>query len=905
MAATSEEFKAALKEGRIVDALKTALGQSIELEITTTIASSNPESGSQAREKGDSSQIMRTRLNIVEGKIETEIGSKFLEGEKFAELRDFHVSQMQASGQIIERNISSLQKLLELWVGMTQQTVAAQDGKTHSPELKSIQPDAIAPGSSTRSAAWSEPDLGAHPEEPVTSPVSSNTETEDSLPTNADDDAEVMAAFQLDGSADDLASVTEAPETAAPSAEKDAGGNSALKTAAVAAGTAAVVGMAAAAAAAWGSREDETAPESDLSESEASENLDLEEGTTDGMSEELETSPDLASTWEESDLTDSEASENLALDDETTDGLDSELEASPDLASTWDESDLSSSEASENIALDDDTTDGLDEELETPPDLASTWDETELLETPPSEEPVAFEETATDGDPDTFVESMESDPLADLGMMDGTQQLASSWDDTELLADEPEPEPMAPDPLAETLVEPAMEDEPVIEDSEVEIMGALETEASGSTEIKEDETAEILGALETEQELESSWEDEPELPSDTEAESLALGIDDEASADLMGTGEEELAVSWEEPETSWEADSTAEWPTVLEDDPAAASSAGQQDEWESNEDLDFLGEEGETGEEAMAVPNEEIDEYALPMDGDDEALADVFGSSGMEVAEELEVDESASPEELDSLWDSSETPETQAPELLEMPEGDDDALGINEMEQNQELENLWGESAALAESQELELPSESNPFDDDDDAALMSVFDNDGDADAGFDEPQPYPGTTGADLGGEDLDDAFSSAASQTAEETPGSMFDTEESDLDDFDADMFGEQPQMWDSSQSNGTKATATTKDDSSYDEESDDPLAALLANTNDAPAPASDFESEEEFDPLAELFAESDEESDINSGGEEADDLDSLFDDDVNVGNLEDPFADLELVESPSSQQSKKKR
>ena len=944
MAATSEEFKAALKEGRIVDALKTALGQSIELEITTTIASSDPQIGSATTPKETSQEVMRTKLNIVEGKISTEIGSKFLEGGKFAELRDFHVSQMQASGQIIERNISSLQKLLEMWVGMTQQAVSAQDGKTHSPELKILQPDAIASDSSDRLAALGTLNLAKGPEEltpvesisqPVTTEVTGGIPREPEVTSSENDDAEVLAALELDNpSTDDLA-FTRDPETAEPSAEKGEKANSALKTAAVVAGTAAVVGTAAAAAAAaWGSREDETAPESDLTDSEALADLDLDEATMPEMHDELETSSDLGSTWDETD------------------------------------------------------TDEMHDELETSPDLGSTWDETELVETPLAEEPVLSEETAIDSDPDTFLDSIpeSEEPVTEDLMMGGTElDLAPSWDETELLEDQPEPEAMAPDLLAETSVESEIEDEPVKEEEEVEIMGAFETEESGSAPAKEDETAEILGVLETEHELEPSWE-EPELLSDSQTDSLALGIDDEVSAslalgiddevsaDLMGTASEELAPSWEEPETSWEADSKDEWPTALEDEDPA-SEAGQLGGWESDEDLDPLWQEGETGEETTAVQNDETDEYALPMDGDDdEALADVFGSSDMEVAEDLEASESTSDGELDSMWDSSETPETQAwenqalaedpfgsseagplweesetdplagalEESSESAAGDDDAFGMNGMDlPNQELESLWGEET---ESQELELSDsqsdafaeadDADPFFDsgmssdeglleladptDEDAALMSAFDSDGDADMGFDEPQPYPGTTGADLGldGEVLDDVFSSSdmdmsaaefateESQAAEEASGSMFDTDEMALDEFDVDMFGESEP-----QGNGTKkATATAGDNGSYDRESDDPLAALLADTNDndVPAQAGDFESEEEFDPLAELFAESDQESDINSGSAETDDLDSLFSDDLNAGDLDDPFADLELAESPSgSQKSKKKR
>ncbi len=941
MAATSEEFRAALKEGRIVDALKTALGKSIELEITTTIASSDPETASQIREKGDSGEIMRTRLNIVEGKIETKIGSKFLEGGKFAELRDFHVSQMQASGQIIERNISSLQKLLELWVGMTQQTVVVTDSKTHSSELKSIQPDALASGSSPRPAAFSAPDLRERKEElrpvvarsePVTTGVTGGTEREQEVTSSEEHDPEVLAAFDLDPSVSpDAASpgiakstfpgravgtrggtqttdglaFTGDPEIAVPSTE-NVRENSALKTAAVVAGTAAVVGTAVAAAAgAWGS--DEAAASGDLTESEALVYLDLDVATTSPMADEFEESQE----------------------------------------------------------------------------LASSWDETDLPETTPSEEPIMSESTAIDADPEALVESiLESEPVTEdpeLEMMDGTEQLASSWDETELWEDEPEPEAIEPDISAETLVESLTdEDEQVIEesteDSEVEIMGALETEESGSTPAKENETAEILGVLETERELAPSW-DGTELRSNTEAESPALGRDG-VSADMMGTAEDELAANWEEPETSWETGSDSEWPTDLQDDYSAVESEMSLAEESAASEWPTALEDEEAAEESAASewPADWQDDY-LAVESE-MSLAEESATSEWPTALEDEeaAEESASSRDLESLWDSPETQEAQATdelptdwenqvlaedsfgseeaaplgsdedlslweepetdpladadyessELLEVPgeaAADDDAFGMNGMESKLDLSDSESNAFAQADNADPLFASEMSDYEeltDDEDAALMSAFDSDAEADQGFDEPQPYPGTTGGDRGmdGEVLDDVFSSDMSETATEasqapgSPDGMFNRSDSHaLDEFDVDMLGEQPELWSEPQGNGTKkATATAGDNSSYDEESDDPLAALLDGDDGliAPAQAGAFEGEAAFDPLAELFAESDQEEDLNSGSEGTDELDALFSDDVNAENLEDPFADLELAESPSgSPQTKKKR
>uniref|UniRef100_A0ACD5GQS0 Uncharacterized protein n=1 Tax=Desertifilum tharense IPPAS B-1220 TaxID=1781255 RepID=A0ACD5GQS0_9CYAN len=38
---------------------------------------------------------MKTRINIVDGDINTEVGSVFVDNSAFAELREFHISQIK------------------------------------------------------------------------------------------------------------------------------------------------------------------------------------------------------------------------------------------------------------------------------------------------------------------------------------------------------------------------------------------------------------------------------------------------------------------------------------------------------------------------------------------------------------------------------------------------------------------------------------------------------------------------------------------------------------------------------------------------------------------------------------------------------------------------------------------
>jgi hypothetical protein len=111
--AISDDFKEQLKAGRIVDALTLALGEAVELEITTWVSSSkNPETNTTAETaKPAPDSRMRTRMNIVDGAIDNEVGSRFIGNGPYTELREFHMEQVQQGRQIIQHNLENLQQL--------------------------------------------------------------------------------------------------------------------------------------------------------------------------------------------------------------------------------------------------------------------------------------------------------------------------------------------------------------------------------------------------------------------------------------------------------------------------------------------------------------------------------------------------------------------------------------------------------------------------------------------------------------------------------------------------------------------------------------------------------------------------------------------------------------------------
>lgn len=109
---TSDDFKQQLKAGKIIDALTLALGEAVELEITTWVSSANDSKTSV--EATSSSDRMRTRINIVDGDINNEVGTQFIGDGPYTELQQFHSSQVQDAPLMIQHNLANLQQLFSV-----------------------------------------------------------------------------------------------------------------------------------------------------------------------------------------------------------------------------------------------------------------------------------------------------------------------------------------------------------------------------------------------------------------------------------------------------------------------------------------------------------------------------------------------------------------------------------------------------------------------------------------------------------------------------------------------------------------------------------------------------------------------------------------------------------------------
>jgi hypothetical protein len=173
--ATSQEFQAKLKQGDIATALKLALGDIIELKITTSVVpAESPESATGVHRYPQ----MQTHINIVDGDIETEVDRRFLNDGPYAELRDFHTQQVLDGQQIIKSNIDSLQTLCGIFL-QTSQTLGGQGPAPID------QPHSSSSGSSSSNVPLSSsastiktPDSPASSKSPVPTPKADKPGTE-------------------------------------------------------------------------------------------------------------------------------------------------------------------------------------------------------------------------------------------------------------------------------------------------------------------------------------------------------------------------------------------------------------------------------------------------------------------------------------------------------------------------------------------------------------------------------------------------------------------------------------------------------------------------------------------------------------------------------------------------------
>ena len=104
-----EEFRGKIASGKVFDALTLAMSEAIELDITTWVASNDTDGTEDSCQPG---YRMRTRINIVDGEIENEIGREFVTNPAYVELQKLHLEQVQQGRETLLNNLVSLQAIL-------------------------------------------------------------------------------------------------------------------------------------------------------------------------------------------------------------------------------------------------------------------------------------------------------------------------------------------------------------------------------------------------------------------------------------------------------------------------------------------------------------------------------------------------------------------------------------------------------------------------------------------------------------------------------------------------------------------------------------------------------------------------------------------------------------------------
>jgi hypothetical protein len=117
---SSEEFKQAIRAGNINEAFLVAMSNAPELNITTRIVTTQ-----QNTQQVQPDNYLHTHINLIEGKIENEIGEQFT-GDRYGEIKQFHIEQVTQGHQTIQHNLISLQRMFQLMSAFQQQQKATE-----------------------------------------------------------------------------------------------------------------------------------------------------------------------------------------------------------------------------------------------------------------------------------------------------------------------------------------------------------------------------------------------------------------------------------------------------------------------------------------------------------------------------------------------------------------------------------------------------------------------------------------------------------------------------------------------------------------------------------------------------------------------------------------------------------
>ncbi len=127
----NDNFKNALKAGKLADALVIALSKATELKITTSIVSANDYYGKNSQIHPE--DCLETKINLLKGEINNKIGENLLKNQNYETLQKLHLEEAIQGNQIIQNNLETLQELFEILAQLKQQKLEI----TH-PEIVSL-----------------------------------------------------------------------------------------------------------------------------------------------------------------------------------------------------------------------------------------------------------------------------------------------------------------------------------------------------------------------------------------------------------------------------------------------------------------------------------------------------------------------------------------------------------------------------------------------------------------------------------------------------------------------------------------------------------------------------------------------------------------------------------------------
>ncbi len=106
----SDDFRTALQAGQLEEAFLLAISRATELQVTTWVAPARQDATSGPAP----GRRLRTRIDLLQGDIENEVGDRFLRDRNYQELRQFHSDQVGKGSEIVAQNLESLRRLFSV-----------------------------------------------------------------------------------------------------------------------------------------------------------------------------------------------------------------------------------------------------------------------------------------------------------------------------------------------------------------------------------------------------------------------------------------------------------------------------------------------------------------------------------------------------------------------------------------------------------------------------------------------------------------------------------------------------------------------------------------------------------------------------------------------------------------------